>query len=90
MTHPTRRRWIQGAATTLGAAAVAPSLFAQSGPVKIGSHASTAILEELAKDPTLGSFDPNLADVLVVPANGVPPGNGNGGEAEDDPDHLGG
>jgi branched-chain amino acid transport system substrate-binding protein len=34
--HPTRRRWIQGAATTLGAAAVAPSLFAQSGPVKIG------------------------------------------------------
>ncbi len=32
----TRRRWIQGAATTLGAAALAPQLFAQSGPVKIG------------------------------------------------------
>ena len=36
MTHPTRRRWIQGATTTLGAAAVAPQLFAQGGPVKIG------------------------------------------------------
>lgn len=59
---------------------------------KIGYHASTAILEELAKDPTLGSFSPDMADVLVVPANGVPPSTGNGGEAEaeDDPDHLGG
>ncbi|MGO4392277.1 M14 family zinc carboxypeptidase [Variovorax sp. M-6] len=57
---------------------------------KIGYHAASAILEELAKDPTLGSFDPNQADVLVVPANGVPPSTGNGGEAqEDDPDHLG-
>ena len=48
-------------------------------------------LEELAKDPTLGAFDPNQADVLVVPANGVPPATGNaGGETEeDDPDHLG-
>jgi branched-chain amino acid transport system substrate-binding protein len=37
--HPNRRRWIQGTATALGAAAVAPQLFAQtgaSGPVKIG------------------------------------------------------
>ncbi|MEJ8857158.1 amino acid ABC transporter substrate-binding protein [Variovorax robiniae] len=34
--NTTRRRWIQGAATTLGAAAVAPQLFAQSGPVRIG------------------------------------------------------
>ena len=57
---------------------------------KIGYHAASAILQELAKDPTLGSFDPNQADVLVVPANGVPPSTGNGGEAEeDDPDHLG-
>ena len=57
---------------------------------KIGYHASSAILEELAKDPTLSAFDPNMADVLVVPANGVPPSTGNaGGEAEDDPDHLG-
>ncbi|MDM0111710.1 amino acid ABC transporter substrate-binding protein [Variovorax sp. J22R133] len=36
MQNPTRRRWIQGTATTLGAAAVAPTLFAQSGPVRIG------------------------------------------------------
>ena len=57
---------------------------------KIGYHASMAILDELAKDPTLGGFSPDLADVLVVPANGVPPSTGNGGEAEDDPDHLGG
>jgi branched-chain amino acid transport system substrate-binding protein len=37
--HPNRRRWIQGTATALGAAAVAPQLFAQgsaTGPVKIG------------------------------------------------------
>ncbi|SOD29943.1 branched-chain amino acid transport system substrate-binding protein [Variovorax sp. YR752] len=37
--HPNRRRWIQGTATALGAAAVAPQLFAQNspgGPVKIG------------------------------------------------------
>ena len=31
-----RRRWIQGTATALGAAAVAPKLFAQSGPVRVG------------------------------------------------------
>jgi hypothetical protein len=48
---------------------------------KIGYHASLAIIEELAKDPTLSSFDPNLADVLVVPANGVRPSPGNEGEA---------
>ena len=37
--HPNRRRWLQGTATALGAAAVAPQLFAQgnaSAPVKIG------------------------------------------------------
>lgn len=51
---------------------------------KIGYHASYAIVEELAKDPTLSAFDPNLADVLVVPANGVPPSPGNEGEAIDD------
>lgn len=49
---------------------------------KIGFHAAMAIVEELAKDPTLGGFSPDLADVLVVPANGQPrPGHG---EAEDD------
>jgi hypothetical protein len=47
---------------------------------KIGFHASMAIVEELAKDPTLSSFDPDLADVLVVPANGVGPSPGNQGE----------
>ena len=57
---------------------------------KIGYHASMAILDELAKDPTLGGFSPDLADVLVVPANGVPPGGGQGETGEDDPDHLGG
>jgi len=36
MLGPNRRHWIKGAATALGAAAVAPQLFAQSGPVKIG------------------------------------------------------
>jgi hypothetical protein len=57
---------------------------------KIGYHASMAILDELAKDPTLGAFSPDLADVLVVPANGVPPSGGQGETEEDDPDHLGG
>ncbi len=57
---------------------------------KIGYHASMAILDELAKDPTLGGFSPDLADVLVVPANGVPPSGGQGETEEDDPDHLGG
>jgi len=56
---------------------------------KIGYHASMAIVEELAKDPTLGGFSPELADVLVVPANGQPPSTGQGEAAEDDPDHLG-
>jgi len=31
-----RRRWIQGTATALGAAAVAPRLFAQGAPVRVG------------------------------------------------------
>lgn len=60
---------------------------------KIGYHASMAIVEQLARDPALAAYDPALADVLVVPANGVPPSRGPGeGEAheEDDPDHLGG
>jgi hypothetical protein len=48
---------------------------------KIGYHASYAIVEELAKDPSLSAFDPNLADVLVVPANEVGPSPGNEGEA---------
>ncbi|HSV59350.1 MAG TPA: M14 family zinc carboxypeptidase [Variovorax sp.] len=56
---------------------------------KIGYHASMAIVEELAKDPTLGGFSPDLADVLVVPANGQPPSTGQGEATEDDPDHLG-
>jgi Zinc carboxypeptidase len=48
---------------------------------KIGYHASYAIIEELARDPSLSAFDPNLADVLVIPANGVRPSPGNEGEA---------
>ena len=48
---------------------------------KIGYHASLAILEALAEDKTLSAFDPNLADVLVIPANGEPPSPGNPGEA---------
>jgi len=36
MPHANRRRWIQQAAATVGAAAVAPQLFAQGAPVKIG------------------------------------------------------
>lgn len=55
---------------------------------KIGYHASIAIVEELAKDPTLAGFDPDMADILVVPANGVPPSQGPG-ETDDDADHLG-
>jgi branched-chain amino acid transport system substrate-binding protein len=31
-----RRRWIQGSATAVGAAAVAPRLFAQAAPVRVG------------------------------------------------------
>jgi len=45
---------------------------------KIGFHASLASVRELAKDPTLAAFAPELADVLVVPANGVGPSPGPG------------
>lgn len=48
---------------------------------KIGYHASWAILEELAKDATLEHIDPALAEVLVIPADGVRPNPGNEGEA---------
>jgi hypothetical protein len=48
---------------------------------KIGYHASLAILEELAKDAALSQIDPSLAEVLVIPANGVRPNPGNQGEA---------
>lgn len=51
---------------------------------KIGYHASYAIVEELARDPSLSAFDPNMADILVVPANGLPPSPGNEGEAIED------
>jgi branched-chain amino acid transport system substrate-binding protein len=34
--HANRRRWIQGTATALGAATIAPRLFAQGAPVRIG------------------------------------------------------
>lgn len=57
---------------------------------KIGYHASMAIVEQLARDPSLSSFDPAQADVLVVPANGVRRTHGPGETDEDDPDHLGG
>ena len=56
---------------------------------KIGYHASMAIVEQLAKDPTLGGFSPDMADVLVVPANGQPPNTGQGEADGDDTDHLG-
>ena len=48
---------------------------------KIGYHASYAIVEELARDKTLSAFDPALAEVYVVPANGESPSPGNQGEA---------
>ena len=48
---------------------------------KIGYHASLAIVEELAKDAALSHIDPDLAEVLVIPANGVRPNPGNEGEA---------
>jgi hypothetical protein len=51
---------------------------------KIGYHASYAIVEELARDPTLSAFDPDMADILVIPANGVRPSPGNEGEAIED------
>ena len=67
---------------------------------KIGYHASMAIVEELAKSATLAHIDPNLAEVLVIPANGVPPRQSSQGEAivdgyveapqdDVDDDHLG-
>ena len=67
---------------------------------KIGYHASMAIVEELAKSATLAHIDPNLAEVLVIPANGVPPRGEGEGEAivdgyveapqdDVDDDHLG-
>lgn len=49
---------------------------------KIGYHASMAIVEQMARDPSLSAFDPNLAEVLVVPADGVRPG-------EEEADHAG-
>jgi hypothetical protein len=48
---------------------------------KIGYHASMAIVEELAKDKTLSAFDPEMADILVIPANGRGPNPGNQSEA---------
>lgn len=48
---------------------------------KIGYHASWAIVQELARDAALSHVDPNLAEVLVIPANGVRPSPGNEGEA---------
>ncbi|MET0442468.1 MAG: M14 family zinc carboxypeptidase [Casimicrobiaceae bacterium] len=67
---------------------------------KIGYHASMSIVEQLALDKTLSAFDPDLADVLVIPANGERPNPGNQGEAivdgyvadpvdDLDDDHLG-
>lgn len=47
---------------------------------KIGYHASMAIVSAMAKDPTLSAYDPAMADVLVVPANGQPPSTGQQGE----------
>ena len=52
---------------------------------KIGYHASMAIVEQLARDPSLAAYSPDMADILVVPANGLPPSPGPG-EAEGD--HL--
>lgn len=48
---------------------------------KIGYHASYAIIEELARDSSLSAFDPNMADILVIPANEEPKNPGNEGEA---------
>jgi hypothetical protein len=52
---------------------------------KIGYHASLAIVEQLARDPSLAAFSPDLADILVVPANGVGPSPGT---EEAEADHL--
>ena len=59
-----------------------------------------SIVEQLALDKTLSAFNPDLADVLVIPANGERPNPGNQGEAivdgyvadpvdDLDDDHLG-
>ncbi len=66
---------------------------------KIGYHASHAIVRELARDPMLLNFDPALAEIVVVPANGVRPSPGPGetiedglvevGESDDDHHHDG-
>jgi predicted deacylase len=45
---------------------------------KIGYHASLAIVEELAKNAALSHVDPNLAEVLVIPANGEEAHTGEG------------
>lgn len=49
---------------------------------KIGYHAAMAIVTAMAADPTLSAYNPELADVLVVPANGVRPGDEEGEESE--------
>lgn len=56
---------------------------------KIGYHASMAIVEQLARDPRLLGYDPNQADVLVVPANGIGPNPGPGSEGDDEHEHGG-
>ena len=57
---------------------------ARSGYIqKIGFHASLAIVREMAKDPTLMAYSPDLADVLVVPANGQGPTQGPGEAIEE-------
>lgn len=45
---------------------------------KIGYHAAQAVLHELARDASLSGFDPNQAEVLVLPANGRGPTPGQG------------
>jgi hypothetical protein len=45
---------------------------------KIGYHASLAIVEELAKSPTLAHVDPARAEQLVIPANGEEAHQGEG------------
>ena len=45
---------------------------------KIGYHASLAIVEELAKSPTLAHVDPARAEQLVIPANGQEAHEGEG------------
>ena len=67
---------------------------------KIGYHASYAIVRELAKDPGLVAYNPDLAEVMVKPANGVGPSPGPGeaitegtvplGETDDGDNHHSG